>query len=330
MLKGGPFVARLKIAKQFRLDRTREILLGILASSAACAAWTQTAAKQTQPTQPSEPIAIAADAPAQASLVDMEADLRRNLELHPDSAPTLYRLGLVLRQEGKPKESLETYTRAARAQKPDAEELRSVALDYVLLDDYPDAIHWLETAASLDSSNVEVLYSLARCLYTQGAFHKAEALYLRVLQIKPDYLKAEENLGLAYDAENQSEDAEKALRAAVDWATKQPSDEWPFLNLGAFLLDHDRPVEAVPFLEKAAAIAPKFPLCHEKLGRALEQSGKLADGVTELEIAVQLNPQNPNIHFELGHAYRLAGALEKARAEFAVSQQLRQDRDHLK
>jgi tetratricopeptide (TPR) repeat protein len=327
MLKGVPLVARLKITRQFRLGRIREILLGILAWAVACYVLAQTAAKQPQAPQPSEPIAIAADAPGQASLVAMEAELRRNLELHPDAAPTLYRLGLVLRQEGKPKESLETYTQAARVQKPDAEELRSVALDYVLLDDYPDAIHWLETAVSLDSSNVEVLYSLARCLYTQGQYHKAETLYLRVLQIKPDYLKAEENLGLAYDAENQSEAAEKALRTAADWGAKQTSDEWPFLNLGAFLLDHDRPVEAVPFLEKATAIAPKSSLCHEKLGRALEQSGRQPNGVAELETAVQLDPKNPNIHFELGHAYRLAGALEKARVEFAVSQQLRQERD---
>jgi len=327
MLGGSLLVARLKIAKQFRLGRIRGILLGIFASGAACSAMAQTAAKQTQTAQSSEPIMIATDVPGQASLVAMEAELRRNLELHPDAAPTLYRLGQVLRQEDKPKESLETYTQAARVQKPDAEELRSVALDYVLLDDYPDAIHWLEIAASLDSSNVEVLYSLARCLYTQGEFHKAEALYLRVLQIKPDHLKAEENLGLAYDAENRAEEAEKALRTAADWGAKQPSDEWPFLNLGAFLLDHDRPVEAVPFLEKATAIAPKSALCHEKLGRALEQSGKLPDGVKELEAAAQLDPKNPNIHFELGHAYHMAGALEKARAEFAVSQQLRQNRD---
>jgi tetratricopeptide (TPR) repeat protein len=316
-----------KITKQFRAGLIRGILLGILAHSSAWTALTQTATKQTGSTQPSEPIAIAAETPGHASLAALEAELRHNLELHPDAAQSLYRLGLVLRQEDKPKESLEAYTRAASLQKPDAEELRSVALDYVLLDDYPDAIHWLETAASLDSNDAEVLYSLARCLYTQAQYHKAETLYLRVLQIKPDYLKAEENLGLAYEADNQSEKAEVALRTAIGWATKQPSDEWPFLNLGALLLDHDRPVEAIPFLEKAAAIAPKSALCHEKLGRALEQSGKVSAGVTELEAAVQLDPKNPNIHFELGHAYRQAGALDKARAEFAVSQELRRDRD---
>ena len=302
-------------------------LLGALAGAAAFSAVAQTAAKPPEATQPSEPFAIAREAPPQASLAALEAELRRDLALHPESAPTLYRLGQVLRQENKPKESLETYTRAASLQKPDAEELRSVALDYVLLDDYPDAIHWLELAVSIDPGNAEVLYSLARCLYTQGRFHEAEALYLRVLQIQPDHLKAEENLGLAYDADGQPEKAEASLRIAADWGTKQSSDEWPFLNFGAFLLDHDRPVEAVPLLEKATGIASKSAICHEKLGRALEQSGKISDGVRELETAVQLDPKNPNIHFELGHAYRQAGALEKARTEFAVSQELRHNRD---
>ena len=318
-----------EIAKQPFHRRSRAVAIGILLCCVASYTAAQATAKPGEPAQPSEPFSIAGDAPVQSSLAPLEAQLRRDLESHPESAATLYKLGLVLRQEGKPKESLETYTRAASLQKPDAEQLRSVALDYVLLEDYPDAIHWLETALSLDSANPEVLYSLARCLYTQGDYRKAEALYLRVLQIKPDHLKAEENLGLAYDADNQPERAEAALRTAVDWSVRQPSDEWPFLNLGAFLLDHDRATEATPFLEKAVIIAPRSATCHEKLGRALEQSGKNADGVKELEIAVQLDPKNPNIHFELGHAYRQAGAMEKARAEFAVSQELRKNRDRI-
>jgi Flp pilus assembly protein TadD len=171
------------------------------------------------------------------------------------------------------------------------------------------------------------MYSLARCFYTQGEYHKAEALYLQVLQIKPDHLKAEANLGLTYDAENLPEKAEAALRTAVSWAAKQTSDEWPFLNLGIFLLDRDRSAEAISFLSKATALAPKNATCHEKLGRALELSGKLSDGLKELEAAVQLDPNNPNIHFELGHAYRAEGNLEKARAEFVISKDLRAARD---
>jgi tetratricopeptide (TPR) repeat protein len=315
---------RLKIVKQLRSRWRFPIVLGPLACVTASVVLAQMPAKVESP---AEQVMIAEPAPEQSFLAETESRLRRDLELHPDSAATLYRLGLVLRQENKPKESLETYTLAARQQKPDAEQLRSVALDYVLLNDYSDAIRWLQTALSFEPRNVDVLYSLARCLYTRGEYHEAEALYLRVLQIKPEYLKAEENLGLAYDAENQPQKAEAALRTAAEWAAKQPSDEWPFLNLGSFLLDQDRAAEAVSFLERAAAIDAKSAVCHEKLGRALDDSGKGVDGVKELEIAVQLDPKSPSIHFELGHAYRQVGALEKARAEFAVSQQLSHERD---
>jgi len=260
--------------------------------------------------------------PASAALAATESGLRHDLELHPNSVQILYNLGQVLRQENRPKESLEIYTQAASLRKPDAEQLRSVAMDYVLLEDYKDAIHWLEIAASFDPRNADVLYSLGRCFYSQSRYAEAEAMFLRVLQIKPDHLKAEENLGLIYDFLNQTEKAEAALRKAAEWAGLESTDEWPFLDLGGFLLDHDRAAEAVPFLQRAAAIAAKCTACHEKLGRALVATGDAIGGVKELEVAVQLDPVNPKTHFQLGLAYRAAGALEKSRAEFALSQTL--------
>jgi len=259
---------------------------------------------------------------ASPDLEAIESSLRHELELHPESAPLLYRLGQVLRQENKPKDSLETYTRAAGLEKPNAEQLRSVALDYVLLDDYDDAVHWLQVAVSFDPKNADVLYSLGRCFYSQSRYPEAEKMFLRVLQIKPDHLKAEENLGLIYDFVNRTDEAEAALRKAVAWAGDESKDEWPFLDLGAFLLDHDRGAEAAPFLRRAAAIAPKCVACHEKLGRSLVGTGDAAGGVKELEIAALLDPKNPKTHFQLGLAYRAAGALDKSRAEFALSQSL--------
>ena len=276
------------------------------------------------PTKEAHPPAAAGSEqlPATAASTEIETGLRRDLALHPDSAPIRYKLGQALRLENKPKESLETYTQAARMQKPNAEQLRSVALDYVLLEDYNDAVHWLEIAASMEPGNADVLYSLGRCLYSQSRYGEAEAAFLRVLQIKPDHLKAEENLGLIYDYANQPEKAEAALRKAAEWASPDSKDEWPFLDLGGFLLDHDRAAEAVPFLRRAAAISAACTACHEKLGRALLATGDASSGVKELEIAAQMDPGNAKMHFELGRAYRAVGALEKSRAEFALSQAL--------
>jgi Flp pilus assembly protein TadD len=254
---------------------------------------------------------------------DGKAQLLAEIERNPNSAALLYRLGLLLRGENKPQESLQAYTRAAALQKPDAGQLRSVALDYVLLGDFDDAIHWLRVALTFEPRNVEVLYSLGRCLYTQNLFAEAEAAYSQVLKIDPNNLKAEENLGLTFDGENRPEKAEEALRAAVALADKQARpDEWPYLDLGVFLQDQSRVQEALPLLTKAARIAPKSATCRDRLGRALVATGDAAGGVKELQVAAQLDPKNPKIHFELGHAYRDAGDVEDARSEFALSKSL--------
>jgi tetratricopeptide (TPR) repeat protein len=259
---------------------------------------------------------------ARSSLSSIESELRHQLSLSPESAPLLFRLGQVLLRENKPKESLDIYTRAARLQKPNAEQLRLVAMDYALLKLYNDAIHWLQIAHSMNPDDVDVMYDLGRCFYTQGRFHEAEQIYLKVLQLKPNSIKAEENLGLTLDKEVQPERAEAAFRTAVEWAGDQQSDEWPFLNLGVFLLEHGRPSEAVAFLKKAVRVAPTNAVCHEKLGRALMQIEDVQDGVSELQSAARMDASNPRIHFELGRAYRDAGKADKAAAEFALSRSL--------
>src|SRR5207248_951398 len=122
-----------------------------------------------------------ADRPAmQSSLSFIESELRHQLDLNPESAPLLLQLGQVLLRENKPKESLDMYTRAARLQKPNAAQVRLVAMDYALLKLYNDAIQWLQIAHSMDPDDVDVMYDMGRCFYTQSRFHEAEQMYLKV------------------------------------------------------------------------------------------------------------------------------------------------------
>ena len=283
-------------------------------------------AQDTKPTKtpPSNgaPYSSEESTPVDPHLASKESDLRAALAKEPHSAELLYSLALVLRQEGKARESLDTYTHAASQRKPTPAELHSVALDYVLLNDYEDAIHWLELAAQMAPNDVDILYSLGRCYYSKDRFLDAGKMYARVLAIQPQHLKAEENLGLVFDATNHPDLAEPAFRKASSWANATGTDEWPFLDLGSFLLDQDRPQEAVDPLRTAAQIKPNCAACHEKLGRALVATKDTAGGIAELERATQLDPNNPKTHFELGRALRQAGKAERAQQELLLSQRL--------
>jgi tetratricopeptide (TPR) repeat protein len=254
---------------------------------------------------------------------DAEGALRRYLTQHADSADALFMLGYVLNREDKPADSLQVYTQAAKLATPQSDDLKVVALDYVLLNDYDDAIKWMKQAVMFDPRNEQAWYGLGRCLYSQSEFVEAQQAFERALGIDPHDVKAEANLGLAYEMANEPEQAEAAYKAAVGVADADPkTDEWPYLDYGSFLLEHDRPGDAIPQLERAAAVAPQCAACHGKLGRALAETGRAKKGVEELRKAVALSPQDPKLHYDLGRAYRAAGEMEQARAELALSARL--------
>jgi tetratricopeptide (TPR) repeat protein len=297
--------------------------LSALAETCAAAQGPQVPAKEA--TLQARPLQAEENTPQ----VPNEAALRDQLARNPQSPEVLYQLALVLRLKGQYRESLETYTRAAHLKKPGAMQLRSVALNYVQLNDYDDAIRWLRVAADMEPKDTDVLYSLGRCLYTQNLFAEAETAFINVLNIDPGHLKAQENLGLVYDAQNKPEMAEKALRTAARWADERNiPDSWPYLDLGNLLLDQSRAKEAMPFLEKAAELAPNSAQCHEKFGHALRSTGDPNRAIRELETAIKLDPKDAKAHLELGRAYRDAGQEDKSRAEFEKSKSLYGTQDH--
>jgi tetratricopeptide (TPR) repeat protein len=259
---------------------------------------------------------------------EADAVLQQYVAQHPDSVGTLYLLGFVLNREDKPAESLKIYTRAAQLSAPKSDDLKIVATDYVLLDDYPDAIRWMRQAIEFDPKNEPAWYGLGRCYYTQSSFAEAEEAFRYALKLDPKDMMAHLNLALTLDMRNESAKAESEYRSAIALAETDPhTDQWPYLDYASFLLEQGRGAEAIPLLQKAITIAPQCAECHGKLGRALEATGKYDAAVAELEKAVALSPKEAKLHYALGHAYKSAGMIEKAREELAIAAKMYANKD---
>ena len=265
--------------------------------------------------------------PAQA-----EAAIRAILADQPQSAPAAYLLAHLLQQQAHPRESLKWFTKAASESPPAVEDLRSVALDYVLLDDYGDAARWLEHALQGGSTNAEAWYDLGRIRMMQNNFAGAEQALKKTLALQPRLVKAEDNLGVTYEGENRSADAEAAYRQAIEWQrTATHPSEQPLLNLGTLLAAQQHGAEAVPILLQAVAIAPGNPKCREQLARAYEltaqteQTGEqtaIDSAQQQMAEAVRLDPANARLHYQLGLLYRRAGKPQQAKQEFLLSARL--------
>jgi Flp pilus assembly protein TadD len=293
------------------------------ATALACAALmcaTQQIAPLTPDSSRTSALAAAQQLVRDGRFAQADAMLRPLIAAEPKAAEPRYLLAYALLREDKPAESLKEYTSAAALRTPTAAELRSVALDYVLLKALPDADRWMSRALAMDANDAETWYAMGRLRYTQGRYSDALTCFEKTLALNPRSVKGENNLGLAYEALNRNDDAVRAYRTAIGWQKDDPApSEQPLLNLAILLQHRNQLPEAQQLLEQAATIAPKEPRIHENLGQVYLHTDHAADAVKEFADAVRLAPQNPRYHYLLGQAYRRTGDEGQAKQEFARS-----------
>jgi len=254
----------------------------------------------------------------QKRYADAVALLQKIMPDHEQQPEAHVMLAYALFREDKPAESLNEYTRAAQLRTPSAEDLKWVAQDYVLLNDYKDAAKWMSISLSMDQSDEEAWYGMGRIEYTQNNFKQAKACFEQALKLRPQDVNAENNLGLTYEALYRFDDAVAAYRNAIEWQqdSTHPSAQ-PYLNLATILLNKNEVDQAFPLLQRAAAIAPDNPAVLTQLARANFKQGRFADAEKELKRALIEKPGDAALHFQLGRVLQKEGRQEEAKAEFA-------------
>lgn len=303
------------------------VLLGLLL---VCCGWGEAAGqapgedRQDASTTTRQPgIAQARGFIAAGEFKKAESVLNEYITTDERSAEARYLLAYTLLRLDRPKESLTEYTRAAQIQRPSAENLRRVAEDYVLLDDYADADKWMSRSLQMDDTDSDSWYGLGRIRYTRQRFQEAVECFQKALALSPRSVKAENNLGLAYEGMNRVEAAIQAYRTALAWqkGAAHPSEQ-PMLNLAIVLIHQSQFAEAQSLLEQAVGIQPKDPKIREQLGHLYLQQKDFGKAQQEFEMAVSLSPESAADHFLLGQTYHRQGMEKKAQAEFDRAAQL--------
>ncbi|MBV9301095.1 MAG: tetratricopeptide repeat protein [Acidobacteriaceae bacterium] len=250
-------------------------------------------------------------------LSEAEQTARQYLREHANSADGHYLLGFILFRQAKAKDSLAEYTEGAKYRTPSAFDLKVVACDYVVLEDYSDADKWFTKSAEWNPKDRQAWYYLGRTKYNENRFDEAIQAFNECLKLDPKNVKAEDNLGLCYAALGRTDEAITAYQTAIGWqAQATTKNSGPLIDLGSVLIETDRAGEAIPYLVEAAGISPKDFTVHRELGKAYLHVNETKKAQAELEKAVQLAPENGPLHFMLGKVYRKEGLSEKAKIEF--------------
>ena len=283
-----------------------------------CLAQEQSGAAQSAQIGPADALLAQARTAVQAgSFSSADVMVRKYLSQQDTSADGHYLLGYILSHEGKATESLAEYTRAAQLRPPTANDLKIVAVDYVLLGDFVDADRWLTKALGWNPSDADGWYYLGRTKYNENRFSEAIDAFQRCLKLDTHNVRAEDNLGLSYEGLNQTQQAIQAFQTAISWQSDGSNkNAQPYLNLGMLLTEQESPDAGLVYLREAVALAPQNAKAHEQLGRAYLKLKRWKDSQGELEKAVQLAPNSSSLHFELAINYRDQGLKDQAKKEF--------------
>jgi Flp pilus assembly protein TadD len=159
-------------------------------------------------------------------------------------------------------------------------------------------------------------------LLLQGDIRGAEAAFLRVTQIDPDYADGWVNIGRARIQEGNMAGAEQILRRAL---SVDPALAKTQFFLGTVLRALGRYDEALAHLRRAASQYPRDRVVLNQIGRVLFLKREFREAVTEFRKVLAIDPEDLQAHYNLMLCYQGLGDAAGAARERALYERFKAD-----
>ena len=175
-----------------------------------------------------------------------------------------------------------------------------------------EAQHRLEEELTEHPSSAEG-YALLGIVYSQQKNTTAAlAAFEKALKLDPKSTRARNDMGNLYASAGKIDLAEKQFREVL---RLNPADHDGNYNLGLVLLAREKPLEAIPFLER---VHPQDTASRFNLARAYLAAGRTAEALKTARELSSENKDNLQVHFTLG--VLLASEKQYRAAQFELEQ----------
>jgi len=242
------------------------------------------------------------------------------LSAFPDSSRGLYIRGLVLfNGYRKIDEATQALKQSVLKDPANIEARRLLGIMDWVTGNKPAFEAEMKLVLAADPLDALAHYYWGRYAFESAHYQEAREHLELALRFRAEDERIATNLALTYEALGLPAEAEKKHRLAFAIATRQESSEpWVFLNYGAFLLNANRPTEALPVLKKAISLPKVHPKAYYLAGVAYAHAGQPAEAAACLEKAVAANPRWPEPHAALITVYGELGKTQEADAQKAI------------
>jgi tetratricopeptide (TPR) repeat protein len=254
---------------------------------------------------------------------DTEAERAFRAAIRADrSLPGAYTgLAILLRAQGDALQAVELLVKASTLERSAGIStlLGAALVDLGRLDEAANAF---QTALRIEPTYEEAYFNLAM-LKTSTDAQQAEALFLKAIELDPDYIFAHRELGTLLNKSEPSAQAEYHLRRALKL---DPSDLWARVHLGNLLwLRGDMSAGLVEF-EQAAERHPDaaIPVCC--IANVYENQELWEEAEALYERALTIEPDDSVVHMNYGRMLKRKG--DKTAAETHLRAALLLDPDY--
>jgi tetratricopeptide (TPR) repeat protein len=191
---------------------------------------------------------------------------------------------------------------------------------YWIRGDSENLEHELKMSLRYDPTDSIAYYYLGRREFENGLLSEARTHLERAHLYDRDNWRIATNLAVVYEALHLDEQAEVEHRAALAIIDRQyVSEPWAYINYGAFLLNHQRDVEALTVLKRALTLKSPSSKAFFLAGVAAARGGELEESVRLLKFAISVAPTDRDTHLALASVYERLGRSKEALAERMAS-----------
>jgi len=252
------------------------------------------------------------------------------IERQPKSRELLLQIASVFMMDRKPLNAAVALKKAEVLGALDNHARLQLALAYIAMKRGDWARPELERLALAEPANVTYLYWLARLDYDVSQYAVAIRRLQDVIARAPAFTRAHDNLGLCYEALNQTDEAIPHYREAVrlNRIDAAPTG-WPALNLGILLRTRGELAEAETLFREALTYDRHFAPGYYQLGALLEERGEMKEAVKALRQATSSDTTYPEPHYALSRIYRRQGQVAEADEALSNFERLRKQRDQV-
>ena len=176
-----------------------------------------------------------------------------------------------------------------------------------------EAIRAFQKALSIKPDFVDAYVNMGIAFRKQGKTDKAILAYKKALVITPDSVDIHNNIGVAFHAQGKFEEAISAFNKAIEI---KPNHADTYSNIGATLRKQGKLDAAIDAFRKALEIKPDNASIFNNIGVILKDQGKLEEAIVTYEKALEISPNFSEAHMNIGTALKNQGKIEEARRTY--------------